>query len=129
MSLQGSVLLVEPDQVLAKIYNQALRQAGYKVTHVFYAQQAVEAADKKAPNVVICEIQLISHSGIEFLYEFRSYGDWRNIPVLILSSVPPLEFSRSLKGLSEDLGVTKYLYKPKTNLAELISAVDSLIDK
>src|SRR5438309_2019280 len=104
-----NILLVEPDYILARIYSQALNRAGYKVTLASNAQMAITLADKKQPDLVILELQLIEHSGIEFLYEFRSYQEWQAIPVIINSHVPPGEFSLSWSILKEDLAISNYL--------------------
>lgn len=117
------VLLIEPDNILAKTYARALESAGYKVEVVSNAQAAVNSADKLQPDVVALELQLVGHSGIEFLYEFRSYTEWQKIPVLLLTSVPPQEFEDNWKLLNHELGVEAYLYKPSTNLDKLVSAI------
>lgn len=75
-----NVLLVEPDTKLAGMYKTALESAGHKVFWALDAQSAVHLADDSAPDLVVLEIQLTSHSGIEFLYEFRSYNEWQDIP-------------------------------------------------
>ena len=122
-----TILLIEPDVVLAETYRSILEKKGFRVRHVFGAQDAVVAADEKKPDLVICELQLVSHSGIEFLYEFRSYPDWRQIPIIVLSLVPMSEFKDSMFGLVERLGVVRYLYKPMTGLVELVREVDFVI--
>jgi len=119
------VLIVEPDRRLGQIYAAALRSRGYSVDVATNAQDAVVRADSHKPDVVVVEIQLTAHSGVEFLYEFRSYTDWISIPVVILSNVPPAEFSASYKLLHERLGVVAYHYKPRTSLQVLLHAVDN----
>lgn len=68
------VLLIEPNTLLAATYRQALQHAGHEVRHVTGAQAAVMAADGRTPDVVVLELQLPQHSGLEFLHEFRSYA-------------------------------------------------------
>lgn len=121
------VLLIEPDRILAQIYLQALEKAGHKVSVCAGAQASVLAADQTKPDLVILELQLVEHSGIEFLYEFRSYPDWQNIPVIIQSQVPINEFNESAEILKKELNVTNYLYKPQTNLKQLIEQVNRLL--
>lgn len=119
-----NILLVEPDLVLAKTYFQALTGAGHHVTVAASAQSAVLAADKILPDLVVLELQLIEHSGIEFLYEFRSYPDWQGIPVLVHTQVPPGEFSANRRLLKEQLDIAAYLYKPYTSLRDLLAQID-----
>jgi DNA-binding response OmpR family regulator len=122
----SQVLIIEPDKLLAKTYLSALKTAGHKVKVASNSQEAINMADKAAPDIVIMELQLVGHSGIEFLYEFRSYTDWQNIPVLIHSQVPYAELKDGWPILSEQLGVSEYRYKPATSLQSLISSVDQL---
>jgi DNA-binding response OmpR family regulator len=121
-----NILLIEPDRPLAEVYQTALLAAGHRVVVCAGAQAAIMAADQQAPQLVILELQLVEHSGIEFLYEFRSYGDWQNIPVILQSLVPPTEFNGSQDLLTNQLGVQAYLYKPRVNLKQLIKTVNDL---
>jgi DNA-binding response OmpR family regulator len=118
-----SVLLIEPDKVLARSYETALIESGFAVELVGGAQMAINSADQRRPDIVVTDLQLIGHSGFEFLYEFRSYQDWQKIPVLILSSVPPQEFEDNWALIQRELGVVEYLYKPTTSLKKLIEKV------
>jgi len=117
------ILLIEPDRMLAETYRQCLVDAGHTVVPCASAQAAILAADQQRPDVVILELQLIEHSGIEFLYEFRSYSDWQAIPVIVQTQVPPKEFTSNARLLEHELGVSTYLYKPLTSLASLLTAV------
>jgi DNA-binding response OmpR family regulator len=117
------VLLIEPDRLLAGTYAEALTVAGHKVVACAGAQAAILAADQKRPDAIILELQLIEHSGLEFLYELRSYPEWQNIPVIIQSGVPPTEFSDGGSLLESELNVKTYLYKPRTSLRQLLKTV------
>jgi DNA-binding response OmpR family regulator len=112
------VLLIEPDTLQATIYAQALERAGHQVSHVVSAQTAVHAADEQMPDVVVLELQLPQHNGVEFLYEFRSYAEWQGIPVLLHTFVPGDELAHAAT-LHRELGVVAALYKPTTSLGQL----------
>jgi two-component system phosphate regulon response regulator PhoB len=72
----ANILLIEPDRLLAEIYQRALSSEGHNVVVCAGAQSAILSADQSTPDLVILELQLVEHSGIEFLYEFRSYSEW-----------------------------------------------------
>ncbi len=120
------ILIVEPDKVLAKTYKQALQAAGHKTAVQTRAQTAIHSVDRQGPKLIITELQLAEHNGVEFLYELRSYPEWQTIPVIVLSSVPPNE-----AGLSKDvmarLNIAKYCYKSQTNLEQLASVVQEVL--
>lgn len=120
----ATILLIEPDRLLGNTYCQALETAGHKAVVCPGAQSGVMVADQIKPDLIIIELQLVEHSGIEFLYEFRSYADWQKIPVIIQSQVPPSEFADNFSLLQDQLGVGHYLYKPQTSLKQLIATVN-----
>jgi CheY-like chemotaxis protein len=118
-------LIVEPDTVLARQYQKAFTAGGVDTVVVGDAQQAVIAVDANRPNVVIIELQLAGHSGVEFLHEFRSYEDWADIPVIVHSSVPEYAVGADPK-IWQQFGVVRYFYKPKTTLQQLIGAAKTV---
>jgi DNA-binding response OmpR family regulator len=113
------ILLVEPDRLVAKTYMEALQSAGHSVQVCATAQSAIFCADEQPPDLLILEIQLVGHSGIELLYELRSYPDWQNLPVVIVTNVPAGEFQGSWQLLKNELGVQSYHYKPLFSLRAL----------
>ncbi len=120
-----NVLLIEPDKKLAGTYKQALEQASHVVQVVAHAQDAVHSADESKPDVILLELQLASHNGIEFLYEFRSYPEWQTIPVILLTMVPPASLQIT-KEMMQNFGIVDCLYKPATNLKQLVNAVEDV---
>jgi DNA-binding response OmpR family regulator len=125
----AQILVIEPDRQLGEIYAESLRGYGHSVCACQSGQRAVQEADSQTPDIVFLEIELPRHSGIEFLYEFRSYADWLEIPAVILSNVPAGEFVASQKILSDYLGVRTCLYKPHTSLRQLVACAENLIAK
>lgn len=111
------VLLIEPDRILARTYRQSLSRDGHDVVVCSTGQAAIEAADEQSPDVVVIELQLAGHNGVEFLYEFRSYKEWQDVPVIVHSVVAPRAFTGSTAW--KLLNVQEYLYKPKTRLSKL----------
>lgn len=119
------ILIVEPDRKLAETYARAFELDGHQATVSATAQQGILAADAQTPDVVLLELQLAAHSGMEFLYELRSYAEWQHIPVVVCSQVPPVEFQES-QNLLRQLGVRAYHYKPRTALRDLLAAISDI---
>jgi CheY-like chemotaxis protein len=116
------ILLIEPDTLLADVYGRTLLHVGYQVSHVTSGQAAIDDVDEHAPDLIILELQLPAHSGLEFLYEFRSYPEWQDIPVIVNTNLPP----QSIVGdelLYEELGIRMWHYKPQATLQLLVRSV------
>jgi len=123
----SNVLLIEPNVVLAGTYMQALQHAGYTAVHARGAQEAVDAADATRPDVVVLELQLSGHSGVEFLHEFRSYGEWQTVPVIVNTHLSAQAIAAVQPALNSELGVHMCLYKPRTSLQQLLGAINQTL--
>ena len=121
------ILLVEPDRLLAKTYAKALQQQGHHVLSAQDAQSAVNATDAVTPDMVILELQLPHHNGIEFLYELRSHADWHDLPVVILSQLTPDQLEFDVNSY-EELGIKAFCYKSDTSLTTLNKLVEEVIN-
>jgi DNA-binding response OmpR family regulator len=100
-----------------------LAHAGFDVVHAAGAQEAITIADKRTPDIVIVEVQLPAHSGIEFLHEFRSYSEWLKVPIIVNTMAAPHRIIQLQEALERDMGVRTILYKPQTSLQDLLRAV------
>ncbi len=112
------ILLIEPDYVLAKATAKYLSGKKYLVSHCADAQSAVALCDDNPPDVVVLELQLAAHSGVEFIYEFRSYADWAHVPIIILSSLAGDESIKS-EDYKRQFFISDVLKKSDTSLAQL----------
>jgi DNA-binding response OmpR family regulator len=120
-----NVLLVEPDRILGKAAEAKLKTAGHTVIRCQSAQGALDALDQNPPDVIILELQLGIHNGIEFLYEMRSYTEWQHIPVIVHTINSHVSDDQFKKPLAQ-LGVESVLYKPRTTGDKLVQAVRRL---
>ena len=120
------VLLVEPDALLGSTYKKFLQRANYKVDLQTNPQASIHALDRQIPKLIILEIQLGEHNGIEFLYELRSHPDWRDIPIVI-NSVIPSDVLGISSLMADKLGIVEILYKPRVTLDKLLSLVNDLV--
>jgi len=123
----ANILLMETDHILAKNLSQYLGGLGHKVAWCVEPQEAIDNADKKCPDVIILDLVLANRrSGIEFLYELRSYPEWQNVPVVIFSHVAAENLKGCLESLQQ-LNVSAYRYKPTTSLTDLAQSIDQAL--
>ncbi len=119
-----NILLIEPDKTLAAQYSKILDTQNV-ITLVSDAQEAISAIDDNLPDVIVLELLLGNHNGLEFVYELRSYADSQHIPIILQTYVDHPQFT-SDETLMKDLGIVEYLYKPATTLKQLKKAIDRI---
>lgn len=117
------VLLIEDDLFLLELYRQALAGVGYLVQAAQGAQEGLDLLDEYGADVVVLDLMLPAHGGIEALHELQSHSDWQAIPVIVLSSVPQ---SRLGHGNLAELNIQHYLYKPDTTPTDLLAKLETL---
>jgi DNA-binding response OmpR family regulator len=120
---QPRILIVEGDIILARTYERFFRGLKYKVDIARSAQLAIDLMDQNRPEVILLETQLVEHNGYEFLYEMRSYSEWRDMPVIINSCIPSQD-SNLDQARMDVLGIRSYLYKPTTSLRKLGNIIE-----
>ncbi len=119
------ILFVEDDVEIGTMYASQLLLEDNDVVHVRNAQEAIDILDEEEFDLIVLDILLPGSNGIAVLQELRSYRDWRQIPVIVLSNITPEDLQVSDSRL-EELGVRKYLVKMETTPQHLASAVAAL---
>lgn len=117
------ILIIEPDRVLGATYQNALVGAGHTVILRRSGQLGLDALDDESPDLVVLELQLGLHNGIEFLYELRSQADWQHLPIIVHTINSNILQSNYRAALAQ-LKVDQILYKSSTTLSQLVKAIE-----
>jgi DNA-binding response OmpR family regulator len=120
------ILLLEADRQLAKNTADFIRRQGHDVLQFTDPQSAISATDNNQPELIILNLSLAARSGIEFLYELRSYPDWQDIPVIATGRLNPAEQAIYSQAFSQ-LNISSYLPKESYSLSGLVAAVEQLL--
>lgn len=120
------ILLIEADKILAQNTCAYLGGLGYEVKWHVDLQEAMFWADENQPDAVVLDLLLPGRSGIEFLYEFRSYPEWQNLPVVVFSGLAAEELKDCIESLDQ-LNIAAYHYKPVTPLARLGATIAQVL--
>lgn len=118
-----NILLIDQARPTQKAIREIME--GYNVTCAVDATTAINIASDTTPDIIIIELSLGGHSGMEFIYEFRTYSDWQNIPIIIYSTIR-LEPSILQSKAWQNLNIGAYLYKPESSLKALKSNIEKL---
>ena len=120
------ILFIYSDRLLGSNASSVLKRAGHTVDWHVDLQAAMNSADATRPDIIILDLLLAGRSGVEFLYEFRSYPEWTSVPVVIYTDVTSEEFNQAGVGFNH-LYIAAYHYKPATSLAQLSKSVQRIL--
>jgi len=108
MEQPSSVLVVDGDAESRGALSRNLQRAGYATQHARTGEEALEAAGRQRPALVIMETHLPGASGYEICRELREqYGE--DLPIIFVSAARTDDTDR-VAGLL--LGADDYLGKP-----------------
>jgi DNA-binding response OmpR family regulator len=117
--MPGRILIVEDDNMLAKVIGDNLRFAGYEVTAAADGHDAVARLRTFQPDLVLLDLMLPDRSGFDLCGVLRQGG---RTPVVILSA--RAQKADKLRGLK--LGADDYLTKP-FDLDELLARIQAVL--
>jgi two-component system OmpR family response regulator len=114
------VLVVDDEPNIADLVATALRYEGFEVTVATDGRQALEAARRLSPALVVLDVMLPDTDG--FTVQQRLRGDGQRLPVLFLTARDSVE--DKVRGLT--LGGDDYLTKP-FSIEELVARVRAIL--
>ena len=80
------VLIVEDNPRNLKLVRDLLDYAGYRTLGVSNAEEGIELARSRRPDLVLMDIQLPGMDGVEALARLRAVPDARGIPIVALTA-------------------------------------------
>jgi two-component system cell cycle response regulator DivK len=120
--LAKRILVVEDNDLNRKLFCDVLRANGFSVEPVADGLQALEAARKFVPNLVIMDIQLPNVSGLDLIKQIKGDLMLREIPVLAVTAYAGKGDEERIR----DAGAEGYLAKP-VSIGPFMAAVNNLL--
>jgi CheY-like chemotaxis protein len=114
------VLIIEDEFAIAELLEMALTDGGYRVMIAANGRQGLERlAQGPPPDLVISDFMMPVLNGAGFLHSMRETEAHRNIPCIIMSSVPEAGVRRHIDGYAG------FIRKPfrLTDMVQLVERV------
>ena len=113
------ILIIEDDQSLVKIINEALDAEKFKTVLALEVDEGLDKAILENPDLIVLDILLPGQSGFTCLRNLKNNRKTKDIPVIILSNLGQAEEIReALK-----LGAVDYLVKADFTIDEVIKKI------
>jgi DNA-binding response OmpR family regulator len=80
------VLLVEDEEQLRRVMKDLLEREGYTVAEARDGIQALDQADRHAPDIIVLDLNLPGVDGYTVLQQLRSRAATRTIPIVVLTA-------------------------------------------
>ena len=119
------VWIVDDDQEMATAMSMMLELLDCKVTRFLNARSAAQTLlTSQHPDMMVLDINMPEVSGLDLLELLRRRSEWKDMPVVMLSS----EAADVTVDRAMELGADGYVMKPVT-IDELEKAIDTAFKK
>ncbi|QQS65014.1 response regulator [Candidatus Saccharibacteria bacterium] len=113
------ILLVEDDDSLASVYTTRLQAEGFDIQRVPNGEEALAAALKFDPDLILLDVMMPKVSGFDVLDILRNTPETANTKVIMLTALS--QDSDREKAMS--LGVDDYLVKSQVVIADVVERI------
>lgn len=119
----ATILLVEDDSNLREIYGARLEAEGYNIASANDGEEALAAAVREKPDLIISDVMMPKISGFDMLDILRSTPETKDVKVIMMTALGQDEDRQR----GESLGADKYLVKSQVTLEDVVNLVHELI--
>src|SRR3954470_11591069 len=114
----AKILVADDDQSLVRTLTWILKENGYDVVTAPGGEGLLERLEEERPGLLLLDIMMPKTDGLQLLQRLKADDRFRDLPVLMISSMPPEE--ATVKSLG--LGAADFIPKP-FRVRELLARV------
>ncbi len=119
------ILLIEDDEVLAKVIYEELSEGDFDVSQAFDGEEGLRLVRAEKPDLVLLDLILPKKDGFSVLEEIKKSPVTRSIPVIVLTMLGRDDDIK--KGLR--LGANDYIVKSQHAISEIVGMVSNFFGK
>ena len=116
------VLLIEDEPNIIEAIRFILSRDGWRVDTHSDGSTALDAVERRDPDLIILDVMLPNRSGYDILNDLRNSDAARDVPVLMLTA----RGQKKDRELAEKLGASKFMTKPFSN-GEILATVREMV--
>ncbi len=115
------IFLAEDSPVIRKLLVKNLSKAGYTVSAFNDGGDLLDKMKNSRPDIVVTDLEMPGTSGDYLVRTIREYEQFKDLPILVFSSMASEENERKLKSI----GANMFIGKPELNF--LIKTIDDFM--
>ena len=114
------ILVADDDPAILQTISWVLKEHGYDVVAAQGGQALFEQLEARLPDLVLLDVIMPDADGYQVLERIKQDDRWRDLPVLMVSSLPPEEATVKTLGL----GAADFIRKP-FRVRELLARIQA----
>jgi two-component system, cell cycle response regulator len=117
---RARILIADDDASIVQTMTWVLKEHGYDVMAAQRGADVVPTMEERVPDLVLLDVTFPDADGYQILERIKSDDRWRDVPIMMISSLPPEEASVRTLGL----GAADFVRKP-FRVKELLARIQA----
>src|SRR4030042_1230582 len=119
----AKILIVEDDELVARMYQQAFSASGLEVEAAVNGREGLRKAEASTPDLILLDIMMPEMNGLEVLTALKQNEDLKAVPVIMLTNLSGTQDAQKAK----ELGALDYLVKSALKPREVVEKVKKIL--
>lgn len=119
------ILVVDDSHTTRILQKNILSNYGYNVITATSPVNALEKMKENVFDLIISDVQMPEMSGFEFIEKIREIKEYKNTPVIIVSSEPKEKYEEKI----EKLEISNYIPKSAFRQNEFVETIEKILNK
>lgn len=121
--MKPTILVIDDDAALVKLYDTALTARGYRVVTAGNGEQGMAAAEAERPDVILLDVMMPEIHGLHVLDILKSTPDLADSKIIMLTALS----DEKTKERAFECGAHDYIVKSESSMADIIDKVNRAI--
>ncbi len=113
-----TILIIEDDSLLQKVYQEVLSKSGFDVLTAATGPMGLELIKTHKPSLVLLDVMIPGGmNGFDILEQVKRDPELKDIPIVVISNLD------TEKSTAMSIGATDYIFKATTSIDEVVEKV------
>ncbi|MDD3678761.1 MAG: response regulator [Patescibacteria group bacterium] len=117
--MKPTILVVDDDMALTKLYSTALSSRGYRVLVAQNGEEGMAIAETERPDLILLDVMMPEIHGLHVLDILGSIDSLKDTKIIILTALSDV----ATKEKAVELGAYDFIVKSESSMAEIIDKV------
>ncbi len=117
------ILLVEDSKITLTLLEKLLKKQGYEIISTQNPIDAIEKLKYEPFDLIITDIEMPNLNGVDFIHHIKNNEMYNNIPIMVISTIPPKNISDKLS----ELNISSYINKLSFEKNDFINKIESAL--
>lgn len=121
--MKPTVLVIDDDSALVKLYSMALSARGFRVVTAKNGEEGMALADVERPDVILLDVMMPEVHGLHVLDILKATPELADTKIIMLTALS----DQKTKERAFECGAFDYIVKSESSMADIIDKINRAV--